>query len=75
VHYFQAQKCLPKMVKTTLSVVAESITGILIPKTSFLRLNTWVSSLDIRCIFLSVASREEFMWRELEWLLCCSALC
>lgn len=40
VHYFQAQKCLPKMVKTTLAVVAESITGILISKTSFLRLNT-----------------------------------
>ncbi len=75
VHYFQAQKCLPKMVKTTLAVVPESITGILISKTSFLRLNTWVSSLDIRCLFLSVASREEFMWRELEWLLCCSALC
>jgi hypothetical protein len=36
VHYFQAQKCLPKMVKTALAVVAESITGFLISKTSFL---------------------------------------
>jgi hypothetical protein len=37
---FSGPKMFTKMVKTTLAVVAESITGILISKTSFLRLNT-----------------------------------